>query len=156
MSTGTDLSSQTGLTRLWLGNSGVVVPCKVYDSLTTVVQTTCNPWSPYIIQVTGTNGMQFSPKVTSEQVSNIFVFSSEVSKTLFFTYASADTQSGFDTQTFYFNQGLNLGLGTSTFTGATNMTTSFNAPMFVSNGNFYDVSSEVANSLPTDANGVPF
>lgn len=28
--------------------------------------------------------------------------------------------------------------------------------MFVSNGNFYDVSSEVANSLPTDANGVPF
>jgi hypothetical protein len=54
------------------------------------------------------------------------------------------------------NQGLNLGLTTSTFTGATNLTQSYGAPMFASNGNFYQVSDVVAESLPTDTDGVPF
>lgn len=102
--------------------------------------------------------MQFAPGMDTEENQNIIVFSSDVSKSLYFTYSSESksTYSGFKAQTFSFNQGLNLGLGTSTFTGATNLTTTYSAPMFVSNGNFFEADTSVTSSLPTDASGTPF
>lgn len=44
----------------------------------------------------------------------------------------------------------------STLAGTTNMTTTYNAPIFVSNGNFYGVDSVAGSALPTDVNGNPF
>jgi len=49
MSTGADVFTQTAETRLWLDSSEVVVPCKVYSSLTTVTDTVRNPWAPSIV-----------------------------------------------------------------------------------------------------------
>jgi hypothetical protein len=40
--------------------------------------------------------------------------------------------------------------------GTTNMTSTYNAPVFVSNGNFFGIDSNAQSSLPTDINGMPF
>jgi hypothetical protein len=99
MSTGADVFTQTAETRLWLDSSEVVVPCKVYSSLTTVTDTVRNPWAPSIVQVKGTNGMQFAPNMKADSGTNILVFSADVSKPLFFSYASEndDTYKGYET-----------------------------------------------------------
>lgn len=99
MSTGADVFTQTAETRLWLDSSEVVVPCKVYSSLTTVTDTVRNPWAPSIVQVKGTNGMQFAPNMKADPGTNILVFSADVSKPLFFSYASEndDTYKGYET-----------------------------------------------------------
>lgn len=67
---------------LWLNDPKVRVSGKDYATLNTVVDVNYNPW-PIDIAIYGTDGMQFSPGLTSNLM---YTFNSDLSRTTYFEF----------------------------------------------------------------------
>jgi len=122
-----------------------------------------NPWWDQV-PVQGTDGWQFSPDLPES--GSIYVYTPEVSRPLSFMYTGSSDSAfkGFDTLNFSLDP-VNFSSSNAANAdfyiyadGTTNVTSTYQAQVFVTQGNFYgiDTSADVQAAMPTDANGNQF
>lgn len=122
-----------------------------------------NPWYPYTIPISGTDGWQFSPDT---EETNVLVYFKELCRVFTFDFVgdSEDAFKGYETNTYnlnltHFSSSVNANKPYSiNVDGTTNLTSVYLSPMFATPGNFYGISTDadVQASMPTDANGNQF
>jgi len=111
------------------------------------------------IPVAGTDGMQFTPDLSEEDVIGAFV--NDISRIAFFTYEDKNTAyKGLDTMMFQLQDSMMLNMTANPANevfdvyvdGTTNLTTTLKAAAFASKGHFYQISPEVSSSVPKIVN----
>ena len=156
--TGVDSYELTRTMGLWLGESSVRVPGSDYSTLTTTTSVLNNPWSQDI-PIAGTDGMQFSPDLSED--TTIAAFVNDLSRVCTFTYLDEDSSyKGLDTMMFQLSSDLMLNMTANPSNavfdvyvdGTTNLTSTLKAPAFASKGHFYQISGDVASSVPSIVN----
>jgi len=144
---------------LWLGEESVRVQGLEQTTVKTVTEANYNPWANNV-PVIGTDGAQFQPDLDSGITLTAFV--NDLSRPCVFSYTGENTN-------FYKSLTmLNYQLESSQMLnstanpanaiyminvdGTSNLTTTMRAPMFASKGHFYQISDEVASSVPVIKN----
>lgn len=144
---------------LWLGEPSVRVQGLTQTSNNTVTYEPYNPWA-VDVPIIGTDGAQFQPDLDSGDVLEAFV--NDLSRPCAFSYVGENT-SFYKSLTMLnyqleASQMLNSTANPANAVyminvdGTSNLTTTMRAPMFASKGHFYQISEEVASSVPTILN----
>jgi len=142
MMTGENNSAETRQVVSWLNSMSVSIQSQVYDSLYSVIPSYFNPWSTDV-SVTGTDGLQVAPDIDEEGA--IKIFSSDLSRPISFLYSSESesTFPGYETLLWVMDPA-DFSVATNSqymvnVDGTTNLTTTFQAPVFASMGNFFGI-----------------
>jgi len=160
MMTGENNSAETRQVVSWLNSMSVSIQSQVYDSLYSVIPSYFNPWSTDV-SVTGTDGLQVAPDIDEEGA--IKIFSSDLSRPISFLYTSESesTFPGYETLLWEMDPA-DFSVATNSqymvyVDGTTNLTTTFQAPVFASMGNFFGISedAQVLQSMPLNSQGQP-
>jgi len=144
---------------LWLGQNSVRVQGLTQTSVKTVEYDPYNPWA-VDVPVIGTDGAQFQPDLDSGVVLEAFV--NDLSRPCAFSYVGENTNYYKSLTMLNYqleaSQMLNSTANPANAVyminvdGTSNLTTTMGAPMFASKGHFYQISEEVASSVPTIRN----
>lgn len=122
-----------------------------YTTISQVQNYTYSPWASKVL-LNGTDGLQFSPDLSSDDT--LFTFAPDLNRNLYFTYKSTnDSYYNLDTYMYYVSDEV---LQNSTdnanyeidISGTTNLTTTMNAYAFAAKGHYYGIDDKASDSKP--------
>ena len=126
----------------WLGQEYVKMKGARYTSITQIEEYLYSPWEELVL-LDGTDGMQFSPDLSTDDTIAAFVH--DINRNFYFDYThSDDTYPGLDLYIFQIQNDLMVNEMVNPanknfdvkITGTSNITTSLNAYGFVSKGHY--------------------